>query len=180
MFVLGHLGIGRRLAARPYRRFSSGDKRAFFVGVLLPDLIDKPLYYGHAWLSGKHGAAGIIAGTHSVAHTALFWAVLAIAALVSRARPLRALAIGVGTHLVLDIAGLTLNAETLLWPLLGWRFPTYPFRSLTQHLGTILRPVTFAGEALGAAFLWWDYRKARRPSAPEPASPPRTSAPDRP
>jgi hypothetical protein len=44
MFALGHLGIGKKLAARPFRRFSPTDRRAFFVGALLPDLIDKPLY----------------------------------------------------------------------------------------------------------------------------------------
>jgi hypothetical protein len=162
MFLLGHVGIGKKLAARPYRDFSRVDKRAFFVGTLLPDLIDKPLYYIPAWLTGKHGAAaGILSGTHLFAHTGLFLLVLVVAGLVTRSRPLRALAIGVATHLALDGVGLTLNLKTLLWPLFGWHFPTYPFRSLTAHLGTIFRPVTFAGEALGAAFLWWDYRATR-------------------
>ncbi len=78
MFVLGHLGIGKRLAAHPYRRFSRVDKRAFFVGALLPDLIDKPLYYGWSWLTGKHGAeAGLISGTHLFGHTGLFLLALA-------------------------------------------------------------------------------------------------------
>jgi hypothetical protein len=163
MFVLGHVGIGKKLAARVYPDFSRAEKRAFFVGVLLPDLIDKPLYYVPAWLTGKRGAAaGIVSGTHSFAHTGLF---LVAAALVTRARPLRALAIGVGTHLVLDIVGLTMNRATLLWPLFGWHFPTYPFRNLTEHLGTILRPVTLAGEAIGAALLCRDYWKSRRRSA---------------
>jgi hypothetical protein len=163
MFLLGHVGIGKKMAARPYRRFSRVEKRAFFVGVLLPDLIDKPLYYVATWLTGKRGAAaGILSGTHLFAHTGLFLGVLVVAGLATRSRPLRALAIGVATHLALDGVGLTLNLKTLLWPLLGWHFPSYPFRSLTAHLGTILRPVTFAGEALGAAFLWSDYRRARR------------------
>ena len=163
MFVLGHVGIAKKLAARPYRHFSPVDKRAFFVGALLPDLIDKPLYYASAWLTGKRGAAvGIISGTHLFAHTGLFLVVLALAALVSRSKPTRALALGVATHLALDVVGLSLNLRTLLWPLLGWRFPSYPFRHLTEHLATILRPVTFAGEALGAAILWWDWRAARR------------------
>jgi hypothetical protein len=162
VFVLGHVGVGKKLAARPYRHFSRVDRRAFFVGVLLPDLIDKPLYYVPAWLTRKQGAAaGILSGTHLFAHTGLFLAVLTIAALVTRSRPLRALAIGVATHLVLDFVGLSMNLGTLLWPLLGWHFPTYPFRNLTEHLGTILSPVTFAGELLGAAILWSDYRKAR-------------------
>jgi hypothetical protein len=168
MFALGHLGIGKRLAARPFRQFSLIDKRAFFVGALLPDLIDKPLYYIPAWVTGRHGAAaGILSGTHLFAHTGLFLVVLTAAALVTRSRPLRALAIGVTTHLVLDFVGLSMNLGTLLWPLFGTHFPIYPFRSLSQHLGTIFNPITFIGEALGASILWWDYRRSRRrpPSA---------------
>src|SRR5438552_13741940 len=102
MFALGHLGIGKKLAARPFRHFSPGDKRAFFVGALLPDLIDKPLYYIPAWVTGREAAgAGILSGTHLFAHTGLFLLALSVAALVTRSRPLRALAIGVATHCVL-------------------------------------------------------------------------------
>jgi hypothetical protein len=167
MFALGHLGIGKKLAARPFRRFSAADKRAFFIGALLPDLIDKPLYYIPAWLTGRHGAAaGTLSGTHLFAHTGLFLLVLTAAGLITRSPPLKALAIGVATHFVLDFVGLSMNLGTLLWPLLGWRFPTYPFRSLGEHLGTIFNPITFVSEALGAAILWSDYRKARRRPVP--------------
>lgn len=167
MFVLGHLGLGKKLAARPFRHFAPVDKRAFFAGALLPDLIDKPLYYIPAWLTGKHGAAaGILSGTHLFAHTGLFLVVLTAAALVTRSRPLRALVLGVATHFVLDFVGLSMNLGTLLWPLFGWHFPTYPFKSLSQHLGTIFNPITFIGETLGAAILWSDYRKARRRHVP--------------
>jgi hypothetical protein len=167
MFVLGHLGLGKRLAGCPYRRFSRAEKPAFFAGALLPDLIDKPLYYGWSWLTGKHGAAaGIISGTHLFGHTGLFLLTVAAAALLTHSRGMRALAIGVATHLVLDFAGLSMDLRTLLWPLLGWHFPSYPFGSLTEHLGTMFRPVTFAGELLGAAILWWDYRAARSASLP--------------
>lgn len=168
MFALGHLGIGKKLAARPFRHFSQVDRRAFFVGALLPDLIDKPLYYIPAWVTGRGGAAaGILSGTHLFAHTGLFLLGITIAGLVTRSRPLEALAIGVTTHFVLDFVGLSMNLATLLWPLFGWRFPTYPFRSLGEHLGTFFNPITFIGEALGAAILWSDYRKARRRPLPE-------------
>jgi len=171
MFALGHLGIGKKLAARPFRHFSPVDKRAFFVGALLPDLIDKPLYYIPAWVTGRHGtAAGILSGTHLFAHTGLFLAVLAVAGLLTRSRPLKALAIGVATHLALDGVGLSMNWGTLLWPLLGWHFPTYPFKNLTEHLSTIFNPITFLGEVLGAAILWSDYRKTRRRPGPDDGS----------
>jgi len=164
VFALGHLGLGKRIAARPVRRFSRVEKRAFFLGALLPDLIDKPLFYIPFWLTGRNGAdAGILSGTHLFAHTLLFLLALVLAARLTGSRAARAVAIGVATHFVLDVVGLSMGLGTLLWPLLGWRFPAYPFRGLGQHLSTILNPVTLGGELLGAAILWWDWRRARLP-----------------
>jgi hypothetical protein len=160
VFALGHLGLGKKLAARPYRRFSLVERRAFFLGALLPDLIDKPLFYVPFWLTGRPG--GILSGTHLFAHTGLFLLALMISASITRSLAVRAVAIGVATHFVLDCVGLSMGLGTLLWPLFGWHFPTYPFRDLGQHLSTILNPVTLAGELIGAAILLWDYRKARR------------------
>ena len=160
MFALGHLGIGKAIATRPYRRFSAPEKRAFFLGALLPDLIDKPLFYVPFWL--RHGRGEILSGTHLFAHTALFLLVLVVAARLTRSLVVRALAIGVATHFVLDLVGLSMGLGTLLWPLYGWRFPAYTFSNLGQHLFTIFRPVTLAGEVLGAAILLWGWWKARR------------------
>ena len=163
MFAFGHLGLGKRIAARPYRRFSPAERRAFFLGALLPDLIDKPLFYIPFWLTGRRGAAaGLLSGTHLFAHTGLFLVALVIAALITRSVRLRAVAIGVATHFVLDCVGLSMGLGTLLWPIFGWHFPTYPFANLGQHLATVLSPVTLAGELCGAAILLWDYRKARQ------------------
>jgi hypothetical protein len=163
VFAFGHLGLGKKIAAGPYRRFTLVEKRAFFLGALLPDLIDKPLFYIPFWLTGRRGgAAGILSGTHLFAHTGLFMLALFIAALVTRSLPVRAVAIGVATHGVLDCVGLSMGLGTLLWPLFGWHFPSYPFRNVGQHLATVLNPVTLAGELSGAAILCWDYRKARR------------------
>jgi len=163
VFALGHLGLGKTIAARSYRRFSPVERRAFFLGALLPDLIDKPLFYIPFWLTVRRGAAaGLLSGTHLFAHTGLFLMALVIASLVTRSVSIRAIAIGVATHLVLDCVGLSMGLGTLLWPLFGWHFPAYPFRNLGQHLATILNPVTLAGELFGAAILGWDYWKARR------------------
>jgi hypothetical protein len=160
MFALGHLGLGKTVAARPYGRFSRGETRAFLLGALLPDLIDKPLFYLPFWITGR--SAGILSGTHLFAHTGLFLLLLSGTAAVTRSRQLRALAIGVATHFLLDCVGLSMGLGTLLWPLLGWRFPAYPFRGLGQHLLTMLNPITLAGELVGAAILLRDYRRARR------------------
>ncbi|HXJ22499.1 MAG TPA: metal-dependent hydrolase [Polyangia bacterium] len=159
MFALGHLGLGKKLATRPYRRFSRAEKRGFFVGTLLPDLIDKPLYYIPLWVTGNRG--GFLSGTHLFGHTGLFLLLLIVAAWIGHSRLLRAIAIGVATHFVLDNVGVSPD-PTLLWPLLGWRFPPTPFRSLGHQLSTILNPIILAGELLGGAVLWWDWRKSRR------------------
>jgi hypothetical protein len=159
VFALGHLGLGKRIAARPFRRFSRGERRAFFLGALLPDLIDKPLFYIPFWIAGQRGA--FLSGTHLFAHTGLFLLVLVIAAGLTRSSIARALAIGVATHFVLDVVGLSMGLGTLLWPLFGWHFPAFPFRNLGQHLSTILSPITLAGEVIGGAILWWDWRKGR-------------------
>lgn len=163
MFVLGHLGLGKAIAARPYRSFTPAEKRAFFAGALLPDLIDKPLFYVPFWLTGRRGAeAGILSGTHLFAHTMLFLLAVTALAWTRRSPVLRALAIGVATHFVLDCVGLSMGLGTLLWPLFGWHFPVYPFRNLGQHLWTVMNPVTLTGELLGAAVLLWSWRRSRR------------------
>jgi hypothetical protein len=162
VFALGHLGLGKKIAARPFRRFSRAEKRAFFLGALLPDLVDKPLFYIPFWLTGGRSAAGIVSGTHLWTHTGLFLAALTGAALITRSRRLRALAVGVATHFALDCVGLSMGLGTLLWPLLGWHFPAFPFRGLGQHLATILSPITLAGEVIGAAILFWDWRRSRQ------------------
>ena len=160
MFALGHLGIGKKIAARPYHRFAPVEKRAFFLGALLPDLIDKPLFYVPFWLTGRRGE--ILSGTHLFAHTGLFLLALIVAAWLTRSGALRAVAIGVATHFVLDCVGLSMGLGTLLWPLFGWHFPAFPFSNVGQHLATVLNPITLAGELVGGAILLWDYRKARR------------------
>jgi hypothetical protein len=157
VFALGHLGIGKKIAARPYRRFAPAEKRAFFLGALLPDLIDKPLFYVPFWLTGQRGE--LLSGTHLFAHTVVFLLLLVAAARLTRSRALGAVAIGVATHFVLDCVGLSMGLGTLLWPLFGWHFPSYPFKNLGHHLATILNPITLAGELVGGAILIWDWSR---------------------
>ena len=166
MFALGHLGLGKMIAARPARRFTTVERRAFFLGALLPDLIDKPLFYLPYWLTGGQSAEGILSGTRLFSHTCLFLLAVAGAAALMRSLAWRAVAIGVATHLLLDCVGLSMGLGTLLWPLFGWHFPAYPFSGLGEHLATVLNPITLGGEVTGGAFLWWDWRwgRGRRPA----------------
>ena len=112
----------------------------------------------------QHGSAYEEPPTRTHQDTVGSW--LEEADVLIRANPLPAIlsavAIGVATHFVLDVVGLSMGLGTLLWPLLGWQFPVFPFRNLGQHLTTILNPITLAGELLGAAILLWDYWRARR------------------
>jgi hypothetical protein len=160
MFFLGHLGIGSKLVS-PWSRGLS--RRAILLGTILPDLVDKPLYYSLSYLTGRHGAElGLISGTRTFAHTAIFLLALAAIAALKRSRLLAALALGIGTHLLIDNLVDTLSQHSgdglsaLLWPALGG-FPVFPFMSALEHASTVLNPVVLGGEIAGAAILFWDW-----------------------
>ena len=67
MFVLGHLGIGSRLLFSLRTRLPAG---WLYLGCLLPDLIDKPLFY--VPLLVMHQQLPLITGTRTFGHTGLF------------------------------------------------------------------------------------------------------------
>lgn len=166
MFILGHMGIGSKLASP----WSKGlPLQWVFLGTLLPDLIDKPLYYSLSFITGTHGAQlGLISGTRTFGHTALFLMFLVIFAFFKHSRSLAALAIGTMTHLFLDNIvehflppPIDLAHLALLFPLQGVRFPVYPFGGFKDHLLSLTNTVTFAAELLGGGILAWDYWKAR-------------------
>jgi hypothetical protein len=84
VFLFAHLGIGVR-SIRWIEGLSRKGTRALlpiaplFLGTLLPDLIDKPLYYGLSWLTGLRGAElGVIAGTRSFGHSWILLLLLTI------------------------------------------------------------------------------------------------------
>ncbi len=169
MFPLGHLGIGLQ-TAKPFDR---GLPRApLLLGTLLPDLIDKPLYYGLSWYTGRHGAAlGLISGTRTFGHTILFTLAIAAAARLRRSRALAALALGCATHLALDmltdlvIRAPGFSARAFFWPLLGARFPIYTYRGWHDHLLHVREPFLLASEIVGATILLVEWRR-RAPVRP--------------
>jgi len=170
MFILGHMGFGLKLS-EPVRR--DLPVRPLLLGALLPDLIDKPLYYALEAATGRRGAAiGIVAGTRSFGHTLLFLLALAALARARRSRPLAALALGVATHLVLDTLSDAFTRrwgfsfKALFWPVLGWRFPIYPYYGWRDHVAHVREPFLLAAEIAGAAILAWEWRKARRAATP--------------
>ena len=89
--TLPSCGALDRSGSRSRRAVSSifpVERRPICLAALLPDLIDKPLFYIPFWLTGRRGAAaGILSGTHLFAHTGLFLLALVIAALITRSLP---------------------------------------------------------------------------------------------
>ena len=164
MFVLGHLGIGLQVA-RPFRR--GLPLKALLLGTLLPDLIDKSLYYGLSAATGRRGFdLGLISGTRTFGHTILFTASLAAVAAARRSKVLAALALGCATHLVLDVVSDVFTRTTdyslnvLAWPLLGWRFPGYMYAGLSEHLARVHQPFFLYAEIIGALLLVLEWRRA--------------------
>ena len=166
MLVLGHLGIGLQVA-RPFRR--DLPLKPLMIGTLLPDLIDKPLYYGLSLATGRHGAdIGLISGTRTFGHTILFTASLGALAAARRSKVLAALALGSATHLFLDVVTdvFTRRADfslgVLAWPLLGWQFPGYAYSGLREHLSQYHEPFLLYAEIIGGILLFVEWRRARR------------------
>lgn len=180
------MGIGLRLA----RPFTGGpvfatEKPAklpvggILAGTIAPDLIDKPLYYGLAWVTGRHGSEiGLISGSRTIGHTALLLLALGVSAVILRSRPIAALVLGMGTHLLLDHVGdsfeaiwMNVRAGTdvfswgsdrivgLLWPALGANFPVMPYANSGEHLLSFARPHVWLGELFGAILLWGDWKR---------------------
>ncbi len=167
MFVLGHLGIGSKLV----RPWSVGlRKRWVFLGALLPDLIDKPIYYGLSLAKGLQGAElGLISGTRTFGHTALFLVLLTLIGAMRKSKLLAAVSLGVASHLLLDNLGdhfavmpdpdqSTLVA--LLFPFFGARFPVKPLMAEGEILSRLMNPYVLVGEILGGAILAWDFWKS--------------------
>lgn len=170
MFILGHLGIGLQLA-KPVRR--KLPLKPLLVGTLLPDLIDKPLYYGLSWATGKRGVAlGLISGTRTFGHTILFAASLAAYAAARRSKIAAAVAAGCVTHLILDaltdavVRRPDFSFGVFAWPLLGWKFPGSTYGGLGQHLSEFRHPFFVYAELIGALLLLVEWRRGRRRPAP--------------
>jgi hypothetical protein len=166
VFLFGHIGIGRKLAS-PWWRLPGW---AILVGTVLPDAIDKPLYYAFVAVRGREQTvAGLISGTRTFGHTGLFLLAVALLGAVRRSPWLLALALGIATHLLIDNVGDLLGMTTqdgilrpLLWPLNGWNFPISQFNTIADHLAALKNPWILGGEVVGLALLAWDYRKSKQ------------------
>lgn len=174
MFIFGHLGIGSKMVS-PWRK--QLPRVALLLGTIVPDLIDKPLYYGEVLFIGSDAAnQSLISGTRTFGHTLLLLAVIALLAALRRSRVIAALAIGMATHDLIDLVGdqvqLSLGwthpaqgpegINAFLWPLLGWHFPLAT-TTLGGHLSQLFNPWILCGEVVGLSLLVWDYRRRLLP-----------------
>jgi hypothetical protein len=175
MLLLAHMGIGSRLV-KPWSK--DLPLWGLLAGTVLPDVIDKPLYYAASLLAHEQ-AASAVSSTRTFGHTALFLIALTLVAVFRRSRWLAALALGVATHLLLDNLNDGLSEYwwpeishppqrsalvALLWPFLQTSFPTPPFNTLEGHFHRSLNPLSLGFEVIGAAILFWDAWQKRHES----------------
>ena len=155
MVVLGHLGIGSRLLLGLRRRLPPWP---LYFGCLLPDLIDKPLYYG---LIALHRLPPLISGSRTFGHTGLFLVALLALAAIARRPAMWAVFAGTATHFALDIFGELVTGadpESAIWlaiffPAYG-RFPVAHFNSILEHLRLARQSaVVVGGELIGGLVL---------------------------
>ena len=142
---------GRVKPAAPLKLVESIDYRVVMVGALLPDLIDKPIYF----LSHNYFGEGRL-----FAHTLLFLIILTIGGIYlyksRRKLWLLLLAFGTFTHLILDL--MWLQPRTLLWPIYGITFPREHYTTLSRWFSEMWHtfladPLVSAPEVIGAIII---------------------------
>ena len=164
MFIFGHLGIGSKLVS-PWSR--GLPRKWLLVGTLLPDLIDKSIYYGMAYSIGFERTSHLlISSTRTLGHTGIFLIVLSIFAYIRKSRILAALTLGVATHLFLDnvmdaiLRNPTESAQiALLYPFLVPRFSQAETFGVVQHLESFINLKLIIAEVIGIVLLIWDQWK---------------------
>jgi hypothetical protein len=163
MLLFGHIGVGAQLA-RPFAgktgHFRLPDFLWVGLGTLLPDIIDKSLFFLNRHWSF---APELITSSRTVGHTALLLLLLGFTAWSVRLRPLALAVLGMATHLLLDnvsdrLLGVAESSAhlALVFPTEGWRFASYPFESFGEHFRAMLNPVTLGFEGLGMFLLSWE------------------------
>lgn len=163
MWIFGHLGIGSQIARPLGKKLPWG---AILLGTLLPDLIDKPLYYG---LKITGAGNELVSCTRAFGHTALLVLLVCGIAWIRHSRAFAGLALGMATHLALDgvqdaLLGIPTHESSsylaALYPFTG-HFAGMPFHSLGEHLMTGGTPIVFVAEIVGAFLLFREWRRRR-------------------
>lgn len=181
MLLLGHMGIGAGVTRRWAHDLSRG---WLLFGTVLPDLIDKPLFYFGLWFPKTCPAvAEFFTSTRAIGHSGFLLALLLIYAVATGSRRAVALLLGMLTHVVLDLAGDGLELYdqsatmlSLVFPFLGFHFAPRSMSpaSMADHLNRTLNSTyKIGGEVVGAIILvklTLDWRAERKLSVRQPAA----------
>jgi hypothetical protein len=172
MWIFGHLGFGAKIAQPFARRLPVA---WLLAGTILPDVIDKPLYYIAALATGKHGFdIGLISCTRTFGHTGILALLLAGIALFRKSKVLGALALGVATHLAIDgfqdfwfhrvegHDGESAAVIAILFPFYLSRFAEMPFATIVDHAKNGAQPFLLISESIGFLLFAWTVWKERR------------------
>lgn len=169
MIFFGHIGIGNMLS-KPLRK--GLPIKWILFGTIFSDLIDKPLYYGLVYWTGRHGAdLGLISSTRTFGHSALFLLALWVVGFFFKSRRIAAVSLGVATHLLLDgltehysaFALTTPHDSALFWGILTNRFPVSDYRGFWDHILSWRSAFLISAEGCGLLLLGWDFwLRARR------------------
>ena len=166
MFVFGHLGIGKKIASPFSKKLATP---WLLLGTLLPDLLDKPLYYILCLATGKTGASlGLISGSRTLGHVGLLPVLLLALGLAWKNRLCIAIAVGMVTHLLLDgVSDWVLVPSgvqssiflAVVFPFQGLQFGVMPFKSMHEHADATLNIFTLTCEFIGVLLLGWEFRQ---------------------
>jgi hypothetical protein len=148
MFVFGHIGLGRALIGRWRHTLPS---LPLTLGMLLPDIIDKPLYYARLW--------PFFSCTRTLGHTGVFLLLLLLSGYWTRRPSLIALSIGASTHVGLDLCLDLINHTSpspswiaLTWPVLNTSFATFYF-TFSEHIARLWATTSVVVAEAGGLFL---------------------------
>lgn len=159
MLPLGHMGIGIVML---WPLVSSLSVRWVFLGTLLPDLIDKPLFYGATFLQQQFGFEIFrVPGTRTAGHTGIFLFLIMVMGFRVKSAPLMAISLGMVSHLILDVMGDSLElfdqaatAKAILYPFLGTDFSSVKPPTVATHLADSVRTYyVWTSEVLGSVLL---------------------------
>ncbi len=97
----------------------------FFLGCVLPDIIDKTFFYFVHYI----GISDLISGRRAMGHSLLFLLLLFLAHRWSKSQILFSLCLGTISHVILDFLGISWflgdgaerNLRVLFWPFLGFK-----------------------------------------------------------
>ncbi|MGK5082694.1 metal-dependent hydrolase [Bdellovibrionota bacterium FG-1] len=172
MLPLGHMGVGSWLVTPATRHL----RQSWVIfGAILPDLIDKPLYYGLSWSRGLSGTdLGLISCTRTFGHSGIVLLLVIAAGIFRQSTVLKAISWGLASHLALDVLadGLAMCIGpiterpqessaliALAFPFYQARFSAAPFVDIGEHARASLNPISLISEVLGAGLLLRAYRR---------------------